>query len=145
MNKSTLDKYLAHATPMKGWAYDFYWDGYIAGLNVYYARLKQLKTLDKHEAELERVSMVYQSVESADGCRHGLEGRAPIDYVPEQSHLAGNDHAVKDSEPRDNRVIIRCSTTNKTRWDAHKKPSESRADFITRVLNEYCDTTPPGN
>lgn len=145
MKKSTLDKHLAFARPLKGPAYEFYWDGYIAGLNVYYARLKQLKTLDKHDAELERVKMVFQSAELADGITHGLEGREPVGYAPEPSHMAGNAHAVKDSEPRDNRVIIRCSTTNKTRWDAHKKPSESRADFITRVLNEYCDTTPPGN
>jgi hypothetical protein len=139
MKKSTLDKYLAFASPLTGYGHDFYFNGYIAGLNAYYARLKQLKTLDKHEAELERARMVYPTVESADGISDGLDGRPPSGYVQEQSHLAGNDHAVKDAEPRDNRVIIRCSTTNKTRWDAHKKPSESRADFITRVLNAYCD------
>lgn len=112
MNKSTFDKYIEYARPLAGSAYDYYFDGYIAGLNAYYARLKQLKTLEKHEQELQRVRKLYQSVESGDGSLDGLAGKRPPGMP---TGHAGNSNAAK-SEKFDSNVVVACMSSDKATW-----------------------------
>lgn len=112
MNKSTFDKYLAYARPLIGSAHDYYFDGYIVGLNAYYARLKQLKTLEKHEEALQRAKRFYQSPEAADGISDGLEGKRPIDMP---MGYEGNQNASK-AEKYDTNIVVACMSSDKATW-----------------------------
>lgn len=112
MNKSTFDKYTAYARAYTGCGHDYYFDGYIAGLNVYYARIKKLKTLEKHEQELQRVRDVYQSVESGDGTLDGIAGKRPPGMP---SGHEGNTNAAK-REKFDSNVVVACTSSDKAKW-----------------------------
>lgn len=123
MNKSTFDKYIAYARPLTGSAHDYYFDAYIIGLNVYYARLKKLKTQEKHEAALQRAKKYFQSPESADGISDGLEGKRPLDMPTGHN---GNQNATK-ADKFDTNMVVACMSSEKGAWDAYARRNGYRS------------------
>ena len=136
MNRSTFGKYMEFARPLTGAAHDYYYNGYIAGLNLFYAREKKHTTLEQHEAALQKAKNFYQSPEASDGISDGLEGKRPLGMPTGHT---GNSNASKD-EKFDTSILVSCTSKNKAVWDAYaRKNGYKSLPALVRDLLKDCE------